>query len=46
MQERSVIQEFANKFQSELSIVEEGEHYFHIEEQLEIYQKWLNESAQ
>lgn len=45
MQERSIIQEFANKFQSELAIVEEGEHYFHTKEQLEIYQKWLNETV-
>lgn len=43
IQERSVIQEFVSKFQAELSIVEEGEHYFHTKEQLEIYQKWLDE---
>ena len=46
MQERSIIQEFANKFQSELSIVEEGEHYFHTKEQLQIYKKWLDEIIQ
>ena len=43
MQERSAIQEFVSKFQSELSVVEEGEHYFHTEKQLEIYTKWLDE---
>ena len=43
MQEQSIIQEFANKFQSKLSTVEEGEHYFHTEEQLGIYKNWLNE---
>ena len=43
MQERSIIQEFTSKFQSELLIVEDGEHYFHTEEQLEIYKKWLDE---
>lgn len=46
MQDRSVIQEFANKFQSELSIVEDGEHYFHTAKQLEIYKKWLDEIIQ
>ena len=42
MQEQSIIQEFSNKFNCKLSILENGEHYFHTEEQLSYYKKWLD----
>ena len=43
MQEQSIIQDFAVKFNCELSIVENGEHYFHTKEQLDNYKKWIEE---
>lgn len=30
------------KFSCELSILENGEHYFHTEEQLDYYKNWLD----
>jgi len=42
MQEQNVIQDFSNKFNCKLSILENGEHYFHTEEQLSYYKKWLD----
>ena len=44
MQEQNIIQEFSNRFNCELSILENGEHYFHKEEQLNYYKKWLNKA--
>lgn len=41
LQEKKIIQEFSNKFNCELSILENGEHYFHTEEQLNYYKNWL-----
>lgn len=41
MQEKNIIQEFSNKFNCELSILENGEHYFHTKEQLNYYKNWL-----
>jgi len=41
MQEESLIQKFVNKFHCRLSILENGEHYFHTEEQLSFYREWL-----
>ena len=32
---------FSNKFNCDLTILENGEHYFHTEEQLKFYKKWL-----
>ena len=37
MQEQSIIQEFSKKFNCELTILENGEHYFHTKEQLNYY---------
>lgn len=42
MQEQTIIQNFSNKFNCELSILENGEHYFHTEEQLDYYKNWLD----
>ena len=42
MQTESIIKDFCNKFNCELSILENGEHYFHTEEQLNYYKDWLN----
>ena len=44
MQEQTIIQDFSNKFNCELSILENGEHYFHTKEQLNYYRKWLDKA--
>ena len=36
--------EDSDKFNCKLSILENGEHYFHKEEQLNYYKKWLNKA--
>ena len=43
LQDENTIKDFCNKFNCELSILENGEHYFHTEEQLEFYKNWLDE---
>lgn len=42
MQSENIIKNFADNFNCKLSILENGEHYFHTKEQLEYYKKWLN----
>ena len=42
MQEQNLIQDFSNKFNCKLSILENGKHYFHTEEQLDYYKNWLS----
>ncbi len=42
MQNEDIIKKFSNKFNCDLSILENGEHYFHTEEQLKFYKEWLN----
>ena len=42
LQDENIIKDFCNKFNCELSILENGEHYFHTEEQLNFYKNWLN----
>ena len=44
MQGQSIIQEFSDKFNCKLSILENGEHYFHKEEQLKLYENWIDQS--
>ena len=44
LQDKKTIKDFCDKFNCELSILENGEHYFHTEEQLQFYKKWLNET--
>lgn len=43
MQDENIIENFVKKFDCKLSILENGEHYFHTEEQLNYYKKWLSE---
>ncbi len=43
LQDEDLIKDFANSFGCELTIMENGEHYFHTEEQIEYYKKWLSE---
>ena len=42
-QDENIIKDFCNNFNCKLSILENGEHYFHTEEQLEFYKNWLDE---
>ena len=42
MQEQNIIKDFSNKFNCELFILENGEHYFHTEEQIDFYKNWLD----
>lgn len=44
MQDEALINKFANDFNCELSILDNGEHYFHTEEQLDYYKNWLNKT--
>lgn len=43
MQNEELVKDFSQKFNCNLTIVEDGEHYFHTDEQLARYKKWLNE---
>lgn len=45
MQEQNLIQEFSNNFNCELSVLENGEHYFHTKEQLSYYKDWLDKTV-
>ena len=42
MQNESVIKDFSNEFNCDLTILKNGEHYFHTEEQLKFYNDWLD----
>ncbi len=42
MQDENIIKKFSNNFNCELTILENGEHYFHTKEQLDYYRKWLS----
>ena len=42
MQNKNLIEEFTNNFNCNLNILENGEHYFHTDEQLSYYENWLN----
>ena len=41
LQSETIIKDFCNRFNCNLEILENGEHYFHTEEQLNYYEKWL-----
>ena len=41
MQDEKIIKDFCEKFNCSLSILENGEHYFHTEKQLNVYDNWL-----
>lgn len=40
--EFETIENFAKIFQCKIEIMQEGEHYFHTSEQLDVYKDWLN----
>ncbi len=42
MQKQSIIQAFSDDFNCELTMLEDGEHFFHTEKQLNDYKKWLS----
>lgn len=42
MQDENIIKKFSNNFNCELTILKNGEHYFHTKEQLDYYRKWLS----
>ncbi len=42
MQDENIIKDFVSSFNCELAILENGEHYFHTEEQLKFYANWLD----
>jgi len=42
---RSVVDAFVKKFHCDLEVLENGEHYFHTKEQLEVLSKWLNRNV-
>ncbi len=41
---RKVVDDFAAKFHCHLEVLENGEHYFHTKEQLEVVDRWLNQN--
>ncbi len=43
LQDENLIRDFANNFNCKLEVLEGGEHFFHTDEQLEFYKKWLEE---
>ena len=43
LQEEKIITDFCTEFNCDLSVLENGEHFFHTEEQLEFYRNWLDE---
>ena len=45
MQNEDLIKNFSNKFNCDLLILENGEHYFYTEEQLDYYKKWLDKTV-
>ena len=42
MQAETIIEKLVNDFNCDLVIIENGEHYFHTEEQLNYYKNWLD----
>ncbi len=42
MQNENIIEDFSNEFNCDLTILKNGEHYFHTEEQLNFYNDWLD----
>lgn len=42
MQNESIIKNFSSEFNCDLTILKNGEHYFHTEEQLNFYNDWLD----
>ena len=44
MQDENIIKNFSKNFSCKLSILEDGEHYFHTEKQLDYYKNWLSKT--
>ena len=44
LQNENIIKDFCNNFNCSLSILENGEHYFHTEEQLKLYENWIDKA--
>ena len=44
LQDENIIKDFCNNFNCSLSILENGEHYFHTEEQLKLYGNWIDKT--
>ena len=42
LQDENIIKDFCNRFNCNLSILENGEHYFHTEEQINYYKNWID----
>lgn len=42
MVERSIIDAFTQKFSCDLTVMENGEHWFHTQQQLEVLKNWVN----
>lgn len=42
--EREFVFEFVERFKCNIVVMDEGEHYFHTEEQLKFFEKWLSNS--
>ena len=42
LQSKNLIKEFSKKYNCELTIMKNGEHFFHTDDQLEFYKKWLD----
>ena len=42
MQNESIIKDFSNEFNCDLTLLKNGEHYFYTEEQLNFYNDWLD----
>lgn len=40
--ERDTVNEFVERFHCTLEVMEEGEHWFHTPEQLEVLYKWMD----
>ena len=45
LQDEKLINDFCNRFNCDLVVLENGEHFFHTKEQLEFYTNWLNEKV-
>lgn len=44
LQDENIIKDFCNNFNCSLLILENGEHYFHTEEQLKFYENWIDKT--
>ena len=44
--ERETIEDFVRRFGAELTVMEEGEHWFHTEEQLKVLRQWIGKGLE